>query len=171
MLYPNYETLNRKRSVILLPTLLLISSIVSAATNTESPNATSPSPNLTPQDVVKIVVNALANNDNPHPDAGIEITFNFASPANKSNTGPLARFSSMVKSPVFGVMLNHKKSEFSKVVRGEGTAIQIVKITTQSNIEVHFAFRLGLQVGGEFKGMWMTEAVWPVEKKVEGLNV
>lgn len=71
----------------------------------------------------------------------------------------MARFSTMVKSPVFGVMLNHKKSEFSEVVRGEGTALQIIKITTQSNTEVHFAFRLGLQVGGEFKGMWMTEAV------------
>lgn len=41
-----------------------------------------PSLELAPQDVVRIVIGALSRNDEPHVDAGIETTFNFASPAN-----------------------------------------------------------------------------------------
>ena len=51
-----------------------------------------PALNLEPAEIVRIVINALANNDDPYPDAGIETTYNFASPSNKANTGPLERF-------------------------------------------------------------------------------
>ncbi len=44
---------------------------------------------LLSQDVVRIVINALASNDKLFADAGIATTFAFASPANKVNTGPL----------------------------------------------------------------------------------
>jgi hypothetical protein len=41
-------------------------------------------------------------------------------------------------------------------------AYQMVKINGSSGVEVIFAFRLSQQLGGEFDGMWMTDAVWPV---------
>ena len=44
---------------------------------------TEPDPSLSPQDVVSIQIEALRNNDIPYADRGIEVTFNFASPANK----------------------------------------------------------------------------------------
>ena len=53
----------------------------------EDPLLPRPSSALQPGDVVEIVIDALANNDYPFPDAGIETTFNFASPANKAQTG------------------------------------------------------------------------------------
>lgn len=167
----NYQPFHRKLSATLIPLIFIFSSISLATLSADGSKTTTPNINLTPEEVVQIVVYALANNDAPYPDAGIEITFNFASPANKSNTGPLIRFARMVKSPVFAVMLNHKKSEFSEVVLGDTIAFQVVKITTQANTEVHFAFRLGLQTEGEFEGMWMTEAVWPLDKKIEGIKV
>lgn len=130
-----------------------------------------PDVSLQPGDIVKIVLDALANNDYPFPDAGIETTFNFASPANKSNTGPLERFAQMVKGPVFRTMLGHESYEVSEVVMNENRAYQLIRLITANGTEVHFAFRLGLQIEGEYKGMWMTEAVWPVESIVQGLDV
>ena len=61
---------------------------------------TEPDPSLPPQDVVSIQIEALQNNDIPYEDRGIEVTFNFASPANKRMTGPLERFKVMVRNPV-----------------------------------------------------------------------
>jgi hypothetical protein len=37
-----------------------------------------------------------------------------------------------------------------------------VKIRASSGAEVIFVFRLSQQQDGEFAGMWMTDAVWPV---------
>jgi len=59
-----------------------------------------------PEGVVRIVVEALAHDDKPHVDAGIATTFAFASPANKVNTGPLFKFTQMVRAPAYGTMSN-----------------------------------------------------------------
>jgi hypothetical protein len=109
-----------------------------AALSSNPDQAAIPQPEvgLEPQDVVTIVINALANNDKPFVDAGIATTFAFASPSNKVNTGPLDKFTQMVKNDVYGIMVN--------------------------GIEIVFAFRLSKQIDGEFDGMWMTDAVWPV---------
>ena len=47
-----------------------------------------PSPELSPTDVVEIVLGSMANNDSPKPDAGLQQAFEFASPSNKRSTGP-----------------------------------------------------------------------------------
>jgi len=121
-----------------------------------------PEVGLEPQDVVRIVINALANNDKPFADAGIATTFAFASPANKVNTGPLDKFTQMVKNDVYGIMVDHVESHFSKVVHDDNNAYQLVQLKGINGIEIVFAFRLSKQIDGEFEGMWMTDAVWPV---------
>ncbi len=62
---------------------------------------TEPDPSLSPRDVVSIQIEALRNNDTPYENRGIEVTFNFASPANKRVTGLLERFKVMVRNPIF----------------------------------------------------------------------
>ena len=121
-----------------------------------------PSVELQPADVVRIVIGALARNDEPYTDAGIETTYRFASPANKVNTGPLDRFTRMVKGPTYGIMVDHVDSEFSEVVFTGDKAYQLVRLTGASGRKVVFAFRLGRQRDGEYRDMWMTDAVWPV---------
>ena len=121
-----------------------------------------PSAALTADDVVRIVIRALAENDIPHANAGIETTFAFASPANRVNTGPLSRFIRMVRSEPYGIMVDHVASEFSEVVYTSNTAYQMVHLTGADGRAVVFAFRLSKQRDGEFKDMWMTDAVWPV---------
>lgn len=122
-----------------------------------------PALDLKPDDVVRIVIGALARNDSPYEDAGIEITFRFASPANKVNTGPLERFMRMVKARPYGIMVDHAASEFSEVVYTGNSAYQMVRLTAADGRALVFAFRLSKQQDGEYKDMWMTDAVWPVD--------
>ncbi len=128
----------------------------------QPPQLPSPSVDLKPEDVVKIVIDALARNDQPFTNAGITTTFAFASPANKVNTGPLDRFISMVKGEPYGIMVDHVDSEFSEVVYAGNNAYQMVNLTAADGRAVVFAFRLSKQLDGDFKDMWMTDAVWPV---------
>ena len=142
----------------------LVAGLASAGIVEKSPALELPRPSLqqAPADVVRIVIEALANNDDPYEDAGIATTFAFASPANKVNTGPLSKFTRMVKNPAYGIMINHVEHEFSEVVMTERQAYQMVRIRGASGAEVIFAFRLSRQLEGEYAGMWMTDAVWPV---------
>ncbi len=143
---------------------MLLSTVAWATIAPPTPQPALPRPSLQhqPADVVRIVIEALANNDDPFADAGIATTFAFASPANKGNTGPLSKFTQMVRSPSYAIMIDHLEHEFSDVVRSGDKAYQMVRILGASGAEVIFAFRLGLQRDGEFAGMWMTDAVWPV---------
>jgi hypothetical protein len=155
--------------------ILLVSMILTlpGLTTLQANNSVLPVPNthLQPEEVVALVLDALANNDTPYVDAGIETTFNFASPSNKAQTGPLERFAVMVKGPVYGVMVGHKSYELVEIVVNNSRAYQMVRLITAGGAAVHFAFRLGLQPDGEFEGMWMTEAVWPLEAPVEGISI
>jgi len=151
-------------SLLVLMLLVVVKPIYgSMAPAADAPDLPQPSPELQPGEVVQIVIDALAQNDYPFPDAGIKTTFNFASPANKVNTGPLERFVTLVKGPVFGKMINHRDSTLSKVIFEGNKALRLVQIVGENNETLYFAFRLGLQKEGDYAGMWLTEAVWPLE--------
>ena len=158
--------MNRFKSAGLILVLLAgtfsMSSLAALSDNPEAAALPRPSVNLEPQDVVKIVFHALSNKDEPYANAGIETTFSFASPANRVNTGPLDRFARMVKGPPYGIMIGHAKSDFSEVFLTGDKAYQMVHLTAPDGRAVVFAFRLSKQLDGEFKNMWMTDAVWPV---------
>ncbi len=151
-------------SIMALIMVWLYAAPLHAALSNNPDQAAIPQPEvgLEPQDVVRIVINALANNDKPFADAGIATTFAFASPANKVNTGPLDKFTQMVKNDVYGIMVDHVESNFSEVVYDDNNAYQLVQLKGKNSIEIVFAFRLSKQLDGEFDGMWMTDAVWPV---------
>ena len=151
-------------SVLVLMLLVSVKPIYgSSASPAAAPDLPQPSSVLQPGEVIKIILDALAKNDQPFPDAGIETTFNFASPTNKAHTGPLDRFVKLVKGPAFGQMVNHRDSTLSKVVLEGNKAVCLVQIIGETNETLYFAFRLGLQQEGDFAGMWLTEAVWPLD--------
>jgi hypothetical protein len=152
-------------SFFLVLMLLVTIKPVYAATEppVEEPVLPQPSSELQPADVVQIVIDALANNDFPYPDAGIETSFNFTSPANKVETGPLRRFTQLLKGPTFSQMINHRDSTLSEVVLDRNKAFRLVQIVGENNETLYFAFRLGLQLQGDYVGMWLTEAVWPLQ--------
>ena len=70
-----------------------------------------PNSNLKPFDVLMIQLNSLKNNNNPYKDAGIEQTWEFAHPINKTATGPLERFKQMIYSDSYKILISHENNK------------------------------------------------------------
>lgn len=126
----------------------------------------SPVPEYKPQKVVEIVIDALKSNSEARGDDGIATVFRFASPRNRAHTGPLNRFSNMIKRG-FPDMLNHAEARYEPIEISGDTAVQKVWLYNNDGTEIGYAFQLGLQSGGEFDGCWMTDAVIPLGESAE----
>ena len=118
-----------------------------------------PEPELKPNDVVRLQLLAMQQNDDS--DFGIEVTFRFASPSNKIQTGPLKRFISLVRNPSYLPLLNHTNATFLELTVEEDFAVQDVIITTSKGERIGYRFRLSIQKGTLFPGCWMTDSVVP----------
>ena len=118
-----------------------------------------PEPKLKPNDVVRLQLLAMQQNDDS--DFGIEVTFRFASPANKKQTGPLKRFISLVRNPSYRPLLNHINATFIELTVEEVFAVQDVIITTYNGERIGYRFRLSIQKGPLYPGCWMTDSVTP----------
>jgi len=132
-----------------------------------------PAPNieLKPEQVIEIVIEALKTNDAEKNDDGIATVFRFASPKNKTMTGPIERFSRMIKGG-FSDMLNHVESEFGEIEIHDNVALQSVWLTSKSGNQVGYVFQVGKQTDEQFNGMWMTESVWPIGvRKPKGQSI
>ena len=133
------------------------------ATAAASDHGASPSPEYGPEDVVRIQVQALANNDTPYRNAGIEVAFRFASPANKRFTGPLWRFISMLYSPTYRPFLFHRAAHIGQVDIQESQASLTVVLTAEDGRRAGYVFRLSRQPAGPCEACWMTDEVWPID--------
>ena len=119
----------------------------------------SPIPELSPDQVVKLQLKALRNNEKLGDDSGIRGCYNFASPANKAYTGPLERFVRMVKNPLYNSLLNHKVAHFEPVVIMGDEAQQRVTLIDMDDQEAVYVFSLSRQYGDGYVGCWMTDSV------------
>jgi hypothetical protein len=117
-----------------------------------------PSPDWSPEDVVRLQVDALGRNDMPHDDAGIEAAFRFASPANKRATGPLERFRLLFETEAYGPMLDHDGARYSAVQQTATQARMGVMLSTESG-SVGYVFRLSKQTQTPYQDCWMTDGV------------
>ena len=86
---------------------------------------------LSPAEVVEIQLVALQANDTPESDAGIAQTWAFAHPDNKRMTGPLPRFASMIKGPLYRILLNHRSHDVEQISRTDVEAAFAVTVTSQ----------------------------------------
>ncbi len=118
-----------------------------------------PEPELKPNEVVKLQLLAMQQNDDS--DFGIEVTFRFASPSNKIQTGPLKRFIRLVRNPSYRPLLNHINATFLELNIEEDFAVQDVIITTSNGERIGYRFRLSIQKGPLYPGCWMTDSVIP----------
>lgn len=127
---------------------------------------TEPSASLTPAEVVAAQLDALKGNESSNQDAGIRITFGFASPQNQSATGPVERFIELVKNPVYSALLNHRSVRFSEMMVVADSARQKVTLTDRDGRQATFVFILSKQAGPPCDGCWMTDAVIRSENHV-----
>ena len=140
---------------ITVPVLLLV------AIPTIARDLLEPDPSLPPERVVKIQLQSLQRNDVPTPDAGIAQTWAFAHPDNKRVTGPLERFTQMIKGPSYRMLLGHREHTIEPVVRTGDSASFAVKIVTAAGRRVSYQWKLSKVRSGAFAGSWMTVNVSP----------
>ena len=97
----------------------------------------------------------------PSPDFGILQTWLFAHPENKIVTGPIQRFTAMIKSPNYKTMLNHIKHIIKPVILTEEFALFDVLITTGEKYKASFQWEVSKVNFGPHEGAWMTTSVSP----------
>jgi hypothetical protein len=118
-----------------------------------------PNPDIAPAEVIAIQLNGLKHNDSPETDAGIRQTWEFAHPRNRAMTGPLKRFTTMLKGPGYDVMLNHASHEIVPANSGEGWRRFDVFMETEDGEVMQFAWIVEKVTDGRYKNCWMTVAV------------
>lgn len=147
-------------AVLLVPAVLLLA---------RAPDP-EPSPALSAEDVVRIQVEAMGANDDPTPDHGIALAFRFASPGNRAATGPLPRFTAMVKGPVYGDMLDHARADFAPIALDGDRAAQRVTLVHDDGRRATYVFGLSRQSGGDCDGCWMTDSVERRDPPLNGMT-
>ena len=128
---------------------------------TAGPPLSMPSPELSPEDVVRLQMRALS--DNWPEGRGVEQCFQFASPANRRITGPLDRFDAMVRSAPFRSLLDQRVTLIGRaLVRDRRAAVLATFLDRNNQVRV-FRFILSRQTEPEYAECWMTDGVIEVE--------
>ena len=66
-----------------------------------------PNPSIEPKEVILIQLSALQNNNNPFINAGIAQAWEIAHPLNRQYTGPIEKFTNMIYSKSYVILLDH----------------------------------------------------------------
>ena len=149
------------KNIIVLSILLFLSKISFAD------NLVKPSPDINPIDVVEVQLFALQSNDET--DFGIRQTWEFAHPRNKMATGPLPRFTSMIKTPAYSILLNNLKFETKEIFNDGKTAGIAVRIEAKDNKAYTYMWTLEkILEEGPLNGNWMTSGVSSPRLLAEG---
>ena len=149
------------KNIIVLSILLFFSKISYAD------NLVKPSPDINPIDVVEVQLFALQSNDET--DFGIRQTWEFAHPRNKMATGPLPRFTSMIKTPAYSILLNNLKFETKEIFNDGKTAGIAVRIEAKDNKAYTYMWTLEKIIEeGPLNGNWMTSGVSSPRLLAEG---
>ena len=149
------------KNIIVLSILLFFSKISFAD------NLVKPSPDINPIDVVEVQLFALQSNDES--DFGIRQTWEFAHPRNKMATGPLPRFTSMIKTPAYSILLNNLKFETKEIFNDGKTAGIAVRIEAKDNKAYTYMWTLEkITEEGPLNGNWMTSGVSSPRLLAEG---
>ncbi|MCC9168034.1 DUF4864 domain-containing protein [Pontibacter harenae] len=116
-----------------------------------------PTKELSPQQVIRIQLKALQQNDPA--DSGVITIFNFSSPTSKVNMGPINHFRLLVRDPAYRPMLNFKSYKAGQMVISKDIAYQLVVLEDTEGHEAAYMFILAKQKNGPYKDCWMTEGV------------
>ena len=119
-----------------------------------------PTKAIEPNQVVKIQLNGLMNNDKPNPNDGIKQTWEFAHPENKKYTGPLTKFINLLKGESYSMLINHLDSEIIEVFKSNNQ--YGFEVTILGNDKKYYKFQWVVEKyykDGPLKDCWLTTSV------------
>ena len=119
-----------------------------------------PNSQLLPEEVVLIQLIALQKNNIPYEDAGIEQTWEFAHPENRTFTGPLLKFISMMHTPSYALMLDHTEHNIILVKEYDTQTFFFVELITNQGVTIGLKWIVEKVLEeGKYKNCWMTSSV------------
>jgi hypothetical protein len=124
-----------------------------------------PSPELTPDKVVIIQLDALQNNDLSQGNEGIRQAWHFASPSNREAIGPIERFISLVKNPLYKNLIGFETADLGQIIVQNDRAQQIVRLNHPGGKVFLYVFMLSRQSEYPYENCWMTDAVVPLREQ------
>jgi len=119
-----------------------------------------PNNSILPDEVIKIQLVSLMNNDNEFKDSGIEQTWKFAHPNNKRSTGPLSKFKMMIKDNSYQMLLNHLSHTITQIASSDKWAQFEVIILDKEKTYHKFNWQVEKYTkDGPLRDCWLTTIV------------
>ena len=122
-------------------------------------SAPTPAPDDGPAAALRRQLDALADDDTPTDDAGIETAYNFASPAIRRRTGSYDRFARLLRSPRYAPLVDHIEAVPGPLERDWNDATRRVTVTGPDGRTRTYEFRLSPAGSGPFRNCWQTDSV------------
>ena len=145
----------KKLRLIFSLLIILFLGISSSKADLKSPNNS-----ILPAEVIKIQLVGLMNNDKDFKDSGIELTWNFAHPNNKKNTGPLPNFKMMIKGNSYQMLIDHLNHTITELGSSDKWAQFEVIILDKNKIYHKFNWQVEkYTMDGPLKDCWLTTMV------------
>ncbi|MFB6218484.1 MAG: DUF4864 domain-containing protein [Halobacteriaceae archaeon] len=140
-----------------------------APSRAEAALAAFPTCERSPGEVVGVVVDALAANDEVSDDPGILTAYRFLTPGTATAFGTPEDFEDTLRTPSFRPLLNATNASLSPTVRPDGTtAVQDVTVVGPDGNQSRYTFRLALQTEGENEGCWLVSGAKPAQEPDSG---
>tara|TARA_B100001093_G_C26400283_1_gene831007 strand:+ start:89 stop:577 length:489 start_codon:yes stop_codon:yes gene_type:complete len=115
---------------------------------------------IKPEQVVQIQLKGLMNNNYPKKDNGIRQTWEFAHPKNQKNTGPIEKFTNMIKGNSYKMLLNHLEHKI--VEKQLSNLIASYEVTVLDENKTYYKFYWQVEKytkEGILNGCWLTTMV------------
>ena len=143
-----------------LPLIFSIVSIIFLNISNSKADLKSPNNFILPEEVIKIQLVGLMDNDKDFKDSGIEQTWNFAHPNNKKNTGPLPNFKMMIKGNSYQMLIDHLNHTITELGSSDKWAQFEVIILDKNKIYHKFNWQVEkYTMDGPLKDCWLTTMV------------
>ena len=150
------------------PLVLCLSLLFAAGVAAEA-ELLQPNPERTAREVIVIQLEALQTNDTPSINSGIRQVWAFAHPRNRAITGPLARFTRMIRGPGYNVLIKHRRHQIQRLSIGDAAAVFAVQVVSQDGGFYRFRWQLR-RVSTDAGAVWMTTQVSPAQRTGEQLS-
>jgi len=143
-----------------LPIIFNVFFIIFLSVTISKADLVEPNTNIKPYDVVKIQLTGLQNNNKLSDDFGIKQTWNFAHPNNKKYTGPLDKFTKMIKGDAYQMLIDHLEHTINPLGNSDKWAQFEVIILDKNKIYHKFSWQVEKYEGeGPLNDCWLTTMV------------
>jgi hypothetical protein len=148
------KLLKAKIYFLIISTLTLMSALNAKA------ELITPNNEIKPYQVIKIQLTSLMKNDQPNQDSGIKQTWEFAHPNNQKNTGPISKFTKMLKGKSYEMLLDHLEHKIVEVKSNDLTVLFEVTVLDPSKVYYKFNWQVEkYSEEGPLKDCWLTTIV------------